>query len=114
MVRIRMSRMGRVHRPFYRISAIDQRTKRDGRVIEPLGWYDPIAKDPAKQIKLDVERIKRWLSVGAQPSDTVRDLLAKHNIIDSGPVKAEHERRAKASVKGKPCAAGEKKEAAAS
>lgn len=82
MVRIRMQRFGRRHRPFYRINAIDQRTRRDGRVIENLGWYDPIAKDESKQLELKEDRVRHWISVGAQPSETVRDLLAKNDLID--------------------------------
>ncbi len=82
MVRLRMKRTGRTNRPFYRISAIDQRTRRDGKVIEALGWYDPIAKDPAKQIEINLDRVKYWLSVGAQPSDTVQDFLAKRGLIE--------------------------------
>lgn len=93
MVRIRLSRMGRPHRPFYRINAIDQRTKRDGKVIEQLGWYDPIAGDATKQVSLEVDRIKHWLSVGAQPSDTVTDLLIRHNLMDGAKRKASIEKQ---------------------
>ncbi len=82
MVRIRMQRLGRRNRPFYRINAVDKRKRRNGKVIENLGWYDPIARDEAKQLSLNSERIKYWLSVGAQPSDTVRDFLAKAELID--------------------------------
>ncbi|MFZ4572937.1 MAG: 30S ribosomal protein S16 [Phycisphaerales bacterium] len=82
MVRIRMQRLGRKNRPFYRIAAIDQRTRRNGRVIEALGIYDPVHPDVTKQIVLDEERIKHWLSVGAQPTDTVRDMLARRGIGD--------------------------------
>lgn len=78
-----MSRHGRAHRPFFRITAVDRRRPRDGRVIEDLGFYDPIAKDEAKQISLERDRIAYWLSVGAQPSDTVRTLLKKHGLIPS-------------------------------
>lgn len=77
-----MQRLGRKNRPFYRISAIDQRTRRDGRVIEQLGWYDPLSPDAAKQLVINDERVKHWLAVGAQPSDTVRDFLAKRSIGD--------------------------------
>jgi len=59
---------------------MDIRKPRDGRVIEALGWYDPCAKEPDKQISLNRERIEYWLSVGAQPSDTVRQLLKRHGI----------------------------------
>ncbi len=72
--------MGRRHRSFYRVAAIDSREPRDGRVIEELGWYDPEAKDVDKQVSLKRERIEHWLSVGAQPSDTVGKLLKRHGI----------------------------------
>jgi small subunit ribosomal protein S16 len=79
-VKLRLKRFGRCHRPFYRINAIDSRTPRDGRPIEELGHYDPIEPDQEKAVVLKPERIKYWLSVGAQPSDTVRDLLKKAGI----------------------------------
>lgn len=97
MVRLRLKRMGRTHRPFYRLNAVDKRTQRDGKIIENLGWFDPVAKDESKQVELKVDRIKHWLSVGAQPSDTVADLLAKHDIID--PEKRKAERRARVKTK---------------
>ena len=76
MVVLRLKRMGRRHRPFYRINAMDRRKPRNGRVIEELGWFDPVAPDE-KQISVKTDRIQYWLSVGAQPSDTVADLLKK-------------------------------------
>lgn len=79
-VKIRMSRMGRRHRPFFRIVVIDSRTPRQGRTVENLGHYDPIEKDKAKQIVLDLERVKYWLGQGAIPSDTVAELLNKQGI----------------------------------
>ncbi len=81
MVRIRMQRLGRTHRPFYRIGAADTRRPRLGVFIEQLGWYDPIAKDEAKQVKLNADRIQYWLSQGAQPTDTVRDLLGRMDLL---------------------------------
>lgn len=72
--------MGRRHRSFFRINAIEGRNPRDGRVIEQLGWYDPNAKEPENQVSLKRERIEYWLSVGAQPSDTVRQILARNGI----------------------------------
>ena len=84
MVRLRLKRMGRRHRPFYRLNAVDKRTQRDGKVLEQLGWYDPMSKDETKQCHLNAERIKFWLAQGAMPSDTVGDLLAQHNVIDAG------------------------------
>jgi small subunit ribosomal protein S16 len=85
VVRIRMKRTGRTNAPFYRIQVLDQRVRRDGAAIEQLGWYNPLAKDPAKQLNLNEERVKYWIGVGAQPSDTVRDMLAKKNLINTGP-----------------------------
>ena len=79
MVVLRLKRMGRRHRPFYRVNAMDKRAPRDGRVIEVLGWFDPVAPED-KQLSLKADRIKYWLSVGAQPSDTVRSLLKKSDI----------------------------------
>jgi len=77
-----MQRLGRRHRPFFRINAIDQRTRRDGRIIENLGWYNPVAPREELQIELKADRIKHWLSMGAQPSETVRDLLGNHDILE--------------------------------
>lgn len=99
MVRIRMARLGRPHRPFYRINAVDSRVKRDGAVIETLGWYDPMCKDPAKVMELDAPRIKHWLSVGAQPSETVMDFLAKNNLVDAEQWKAARAKRVDAKKK---------------
>ena len=79
-VRLRLKRMGRRHRSFYRLNAMDSRSPRDGRVIEQLGWYDPHAKEPDKQVSLNRERIEHWLSVGAKPSDTVRQILVRQGI----------------------------------
>lgn len=83
MVRLRMQRFGRRHRPFYRINAIDQRTRRNGKVIENLGHYDPMHPDEAAQVVLKPEPIRAWLDKGAQPSETVRDLLATHDILNA-------------------------------
>ena len=89
-----MQRFGRRHRPFYRINAIEKRNRRNGRVIENLGWYDPIASDESKQVELKTERIQHWLEHGAQPSETVEDLLARANILPEKRRKAWEERRA--------------------
>lgn len=72
-VRMRLKRMGAKKAPFYRIVVADSRSPRDGRFIEQVGYYDP-TKDPAV-IKVDEEIAKKWLSTGAQPSDTVKKLL---------------------------------------
>ena len=80
-VRIRLKRIGRRHRPAYRLAAVDGRRARDSKVIEELGSYDPINPNEERQAVLRRERIEYWLRVGAQPSDTVRRLLQKHGII---------------------------------
>ncbi len=107
MVRLRMQRHGRRNRPFFRIAAIDSRTRRDGVVIEQLGWYDPYVKDPAKAVQLNVDRVQHWLKNGAQPSDTVKDFLARRGIGDLKAWEAVTENIAKAAAAA---AAGEKKE----
>jgi small subunit ribosomal protein S16 len=77
-VRIRLKKMGRKHRPFYRICAMDIRAPRDGRVLEQLGTYDPLIPDTDARAVLNKERIKYWLGVGATPSDKVRVLIKKY------------------------------------
>ena len=75
-----MKRFGRRNRPFYRIVAIDSRFRRDGPPIEELGHYDPLEKDASKQVKINAERVQYWLSVGAQPSETVESLLRRCGV----------------------------------
>ena len=75
MVKIRLRRMGAKKAPYYRIVVADSRSPRDGRFIEEIGTYDPMAD--SEKIKVDVERVKYWISNGAQPTDTVRGLLKK-------------------------------------
>lgn len=77
-VRIRMKQLGRKHRPFYRICAMDVRRPRDGRVLEELGTYDPMVPETDARAVLDGERINYWLGVGAQPSEKVRVLIKKY------------------------------------
>ena len=96
-VKIRMARIGRRHRPFFRINAIDSRTPRNGRILEKLGHYDPIEKDPAKQVVLKIDRVQFWLDNGAIASDTVAELLAKRGI-ECKHAKAKSARRDKARV----------------
>lgn len=79
-VKIRLRRMGAKKAPFYRVVVADSRYPRDGRFIEELGYYDPIA-EPVK-LTIDSERAKYWLSVGAQPTDTVKDLLKKSGVTE--------------------------------
>jgi small subunit ribosomal protein S16 len=77
-VKIRMKKMGRKHRPFFRICAVDARNPRDGRVLEELGTYDPMVGDADARALLKPDRIDYWLGVGAQPSDKVRTLIKKY------------------------------------
>ena len=79
MVVLRLKRLGRRHRPFFRLNAMEKRAPRDGRVLEELGFYDPVAPED-KQLVLKNERVAYWLSVGAQPSDTARSLLRRAGI----------------------------------
>ena len=80
-VRLRLKRFGRRHQSFYRISAMDTRRPRDGRVIEELGWYDPGAHEADKQVSFNRERIEYWLGVGAKPTETVCNLLRRQGIL---------------------------------
>ncbi|MDX2118140.1 MAG: 30S ribosomal protein S16 [Planctomycetota bacterium] len=111
MVRLRLQRLGRKNRPFYRLSAIDSRTRRDGAVIEALGWYDPLAAE-GKQLQLNDERTKYWLAKGAQPSDTVMNILAKRNLVDvkSWESSRGHERRKLEARVAAAAAAGDAKD----
>ena len=79
MVKIRLRRMGAKKAPFYRVVVADSRFARDGRFIEESGYYDP-TKNPSV-VKIDEEKAKQWLSNGAQPTDTVRELLKKASVL---------------------------------
>ena len=77
-VKIRLKKMGRTHRPFFRVCAMDTRSPRDGRVIEQLGTYDPMVPETDARAILNGERISYWLGVGAQPSPKVGTLIKKY------------------------------------
>ena len=77
-VKLRLKRMGAKQRPFYRIIAADSRSPRDGRFIETVGTYDPIKSD--NNITLDEEKIIKWLNNGAEPTDTVKNILVKSGV----------------------------------
>ena len=79
-VRIRLKRMGRTHRPLYRVCAMDKRAPRNGRVIEELGYYDPMVKETDARAILRQERIDYWLGVGAEPSDKVKVLISRLRV----------------------------------
>ena len=78
-VKIRLKRMGSKKRPFYRIVVADSRSPRDGRFIETVGTYNPLTEP--EQVTLKEEAIMNWLSNGAQPSDTVRNILSKQGVM---------------------------------
>lgn len=87
MVKLRLRRMGAKKRPSYRIVAADSRSPRDGAFIETVGFYDPIT-DPAT-INVNIDRARHWLSVGAQPTETVNSLLKKAGVYRVEAVSAE-------------------------
>lgn len=106
-VKLRFMRIGRKNAPVYRLNAVDSRSKRDGRIIEELGLYNPREKDKAKQFSAQIDKCKAWLDKGAIPSETVSSLLKKSGV--------EHKMlRLPRPGKPKAAPAGEKKEAAAS
>ncbi|RMG73625.1 MAG: 30S ribosomal protein S16 [Nitrospirae bacterium] len=78
MVKIRLTRMGARHKPFYRIVVADSKARRDGPFIEIVGYYDP-KKEPS-EIKVDEERVKYWIKCGAQPTDSVKRLLQRAGL----------------------------------
>ena len=78
-VKIRLKRIGAKKSPFYRVIVADERSPRNGKFIEELGYYNPMS-DPA-EIKIDAEKASKWLETGAQPTDTVRALLKKSEIL---------------------------------
>lgn len=78
MVKIRLRRMGAKKAPYYRVVVADSRYPRDGRFIEEIGYYNPL-QDPA-EIKVDAEKAQKWIANGAQPTDTVKDLLKKAGV----------------------------------
>ncbi len=103
-VKLRLKRMGRTNHAFYRLNAMDVRSPRDGRVIEQLGYYDPINKDQAKQFVANLERCRYWLDHGAIPSGTVSSLLKKSGL-DHKQLKLPKPGKPKVA----PAVAGEKK-----
>ncbi|MGE4442587.1 MAG: 30S ribosomal protein S16 [Desulfomicrobium sp.] len=74
-LKLRLTRMGSKKKPFYRIVAVDSASRRDGRALDYVGYYNPMT-EPA-EIKIDQDKVKSWIELGAQPTDTVRSLLKK-------------------------------------
>lgn len=91
---IRLTRFGKRHVPIYRVVVVDGRKARDGQFIEQVGFYNPNLAQP--EIRFENELVMKWLSVGAQPSDTVRSLLKKVGIMD-----LFHAQKAGRSIEGK-------------
>ena len=79
-VKIRLKRMGSNKKPFYRIVVADSRSPRDGKFIEEIGYYNPVSQP--KQVKINDEKAVKWLSNGAQPTDTVKTLLTKNGVME--------------------------------
>lgn len=114
-VKLRLTRLGRRHRPFFRINAVEARTPRDGKILERLGHYDPIEKDKSKQIVIDNERVQYWLDKGAVPTETVSQLLAKCGIktaFEQQRKKRRERAKAMAKKKGLPFTKDQKQAAA--
>ena len=97
-VKIRMTRMGRRHRPFFRINAVEGRNPRDGRILEKLGHYDPLEKNADKQYVLNKERIEFWVGQGADASDTCAQIFKKQLEITCPQYEAKLARRARAKA----------------
>jgi small subunit ribosomal protein S16 len=91
-VKLRLKRMGAKKAPRYRIVAIDARVRRDGREIETIGWINPTTEP--ETVEVDAEKALKWLSNGAQPSDTVRNILSKQGVM-----KQYHDAKAAAKKK---------------
>lgn len=97
-VKLRLTRFGRLNHPTYRVCATEASFKRDGRVIETLGYYLPKAPRADDQFSLNAERIRYWLSVGAQPSETVASLIRRSGIeLPTRKPRAPRKRRSKSA-----------------
>lgn len=102
VVRLRLARFGRKAAPFYRIFAADARAPRDGKHIDVVGHFDPIpGKDGNKHITLNIDRVKYWMSVGAQPSDPVARLLGQAGVMPAPPRPQSQQTGPKNPDKGK-------------
>ena len=85
MVTIRLTRTGAKKRPFYHLNVAESSARRDGRFIERIGYFNPIATGKAQRLSVDLERVDYWISVGAQPSDRVAALIKQARKGDTGP-----------------------------
>ena len=114
-VKIRLSRHGAKKRPYYRIVVADVRAPRDGRFIERVGSFDPLKdKSDESRLNLQLERIKHWLSTGAQPSDRVQQFLSDAGLMEpikrNNPNKAKPKKKAQERIKAKEEALKKKEE----
>ena len=108
MVKIRLMRVGMKGAPSYRVVIADVRSPRDGRIVETIGWYNPLTEPST--IEIDQEKARHWLSVGAQPTDATHALLVRIGLIPSTRAVAKAAKAAKAArAEGKTEAAGEAK-----
>jgi small subunit ribosomal protein S16 len=105
-VKLRLKRFGRLNHPTYRVVATDARSPRDGRIIEAIGYYLPLMPRAQEQLKLNAERVQHWLSVGAQPSETVASMIKRSGIAMP---KRKKRVRGKSKVKAKPWTPPKKK-----
>ncbi len=117
-LKIRLARAGSKKRPFYRIVAADSRMPRDGRFIEKLGTYNPLLpKDSEDRVKMDADRVKHWLEVGALPTDRIARMLENAGVLEkkerSNPNKAKPGKKAQDRADEKAAKAAEAAEAAA-
>ena len=106
-IKIRLARAGSKKRPFYRVVAADSRMPRDGRFIEKLGTYNPLLnKDDSNRVKLDLDKIKEWLSKGAQTTDRISRLLENLEVLPkkvrNNPIKAKPKKEAEEAAAGEP------------
>lgn len=92
-VMIRLQKTGRKNRPHFRLAAMDGRVKRDGKVLENLGHYDPVAKDLDQALVVKEERVRHWLARGAQPTKAALDLLKKKGIKLAAKKKAKKKKK---------------------
>ena len=108
MVRIRLMRVGAKGAPSYRVVVADARSPRDGRIIENIGWYNPLTEPST--IQIDGERAKYWISVGAQPSDPVRSLLSRAGILPKETYTARPQKASASDAQAEPAASAESAE----
>lgn len=89
MLMIRLARTGAKKQPFYHVTVAEKAARRDGRFVERVGFFNPVARGADERLRLDLARIEHWLSVGARPSERVRDLISEWKRHDGAPPQAE-------------------------